>query len=58
METVPLEINEEILFNLYDQLETQNQLLLNINSWFEVLVVGLIAVIIVYLFYLALRNFI
>ncbi len=58
METVPLEINEEILINLYDQLETQNQLLLNINSWFEVLVVGLIAVIIVYLFYLTLRNFI
>ena len=58
MDTTLLEIDEAIANELLEKLQTLIDLLFNINSWLEVLVVGLIASFIIYLFYLALKNFI
>lgn len=50
---------DEITLNeIFDKLQTINDILLNINSWFEVLVIGSICLLIVVLFYLTLKNFI
>lgn len=58
METSLLEINEATLNEVSEQLQILIDLLLNINDWFEILVIGLIASLIIYLFWLALKNFI